>query len=104
MITSRTIDTTLEPTTTEYNFLSTIQVELDIGTLLIPFATRNTRYEPFTLVDVLIEGTHEYWWVDSDITEPVDKQDLTYHEHKISLIEITQIVERYPMPNRGFFQ
>ena len=105
MITSVTIGSTLEPTTTEYNTLTSIQDEMDIGTLLIPFSTRNTRYEPFTLVDVLMkDNTHEYWWLDSDITEVVDKQDMIHYEHKIQLIELTKILERHPMPDRAFVQ
>jgi hypothetical protein len=104
MITNLKIGSTFEKPT-EYNILTSIQDELDIGSVMIPFSTRSTRYEPFTLVDALMkDNTHEYWWVDSDITEVVDKQDLMYYEHKIQLIELTKILERYPMPNRAFVQ
>jgi hypothetical protein len=103
MITTLKIGSTFEKPT-QYPTLTSIQDALDIGTILIPFSTRKTRYEPFTLVDVLIQGIHEYWWVDSDISEVVDKQEMLYYEHKIQLIELTKILERYPMPNRAFVQ
>jgi len=72
---------------------------------MIPFSKRTTRYKPFTLAEVLMkDDTHEYWWVDSDTSEVVDKQEMKYYEHKIQLIEITKILERYPMSNRTFVQ
>ena len=77
MITSITIGGALESSVTEYNNLTSIQDELDVGTLFIPFSSRREPYEPFTLVDILVDGVHEYWWIDSDIVEVVDKQEQT---------------------------
>ena len=52
----------------------------------------------------MVDGVHEYWWIDSDIVEVVDKQEQTRFEHKVQLIELTKILERNPMPNRALVQ
>jgi len=88
----------------EYNTVTTIKNELDIGTLYIPFSSISKEYESFTLADITIGSIHEYWWVDRDITEPVNFNDLDTYSHRITLIELTKILERYVIPNRSFVQ
>ena len=88
----------------EYNTVTTIKSILDIGTLYIPFSSNSKVYEPFTLVDITIGSIHEYWWVASDIVEPVNVDDLDTYSHRITLIELTKILERQVMPTRNFFQ
>jgi len=88
----------------EYNTVTSIKDELDHATLYIPFSTVSSVYEPFTLVDITIGSTHEYWWLDRDIKELVDYENKDTWDHRITLIELTKILERYIVPARAFAQ
>jgi len=88
-----------------YNVVKNIEEELDNGSIVIPFSTRSNRYQPFTLVDVTLDDeSHEYWYIDSSKVKPVDQKERTKYRHEITLIEITKILERYPIPSRSFVQ
>lgn len=105
MITNVKIGDTTENSASQYNALTSIQDEWDIGTLMLPFSTNPNAYQPFSLVDITMEdSTHEYWWLDSDTKEDVDKQNKEFFEHKIQLIELGKILERFPMTNRALVQ
>ncbi len=104
MLTSVTIAGNVETSISEVNSLKTIKDELDLGSILIPFSTQAERYQPFDLVEIVENGATEYWLVGSDISTPVDKENLTYHEHKLNIIEYTKILERYPMPDKAYVQ
>ena len=73
-------------------------------------ASNNTIGEIFKATGVgtgtgtAIDTVHEYWWVASDIVEPVNVDDLDTYSHRITLIELTKILERQVMPTRNFFQ
>jgi hypothetical protein len=105
MIVNLKIGGTTENSISQYNKLSSIQDEWDIGTIMLPFSPTANAYQPFTLVDATMDNdTHEYWWLDSDTKEDVDKQNKQFFEHKIQLIELGKILERFPMTNRALVQ
>lgn len=85
-----------------YNTVTSIEDDLDFASIVIPYSSRKARYEPFTLVEIDLDTVTEYWYVNSDTTKPVDLGERTKHRHEITLIELTKILERYPMPNRAF--
>lgn len=85
-----------------YNVVQSLEDDYDYASLVLPFSNRKARYEPFTLVEIEHDTITEYWWLNSDTTKAVDMSERTKHRHEITLIELTKILERYPMPNRSF--
>lgn len=80
--------------------------ELDTG--LIEFINTNeNEYIPFSVVKVFItsdETPDHTYFVDADQVVLLNKDTPKYYQHTISLIELTKVLERYPVESIAFSQ
>jgi len=75
---------------------SKIDLELDTGSIILPFTDNAVAYTPYTPVFVAIQGLVgvNSYYIESDQVVTIGTQPVKY-QHTITLIEPTKILEKY---------
>lgn len=98
-----TLDVT-NSVSTGFSYVEKLDYELDFGTMILPFITREIPFPIFTTVDIyddtiLIQSMR----IQDDFVEISSKSPLLYR-HTISLIEHTKVLEKIYISGKTFTQ
>ncbi|WBK39979.1 fibronectin-like protein [PinkBerry-associated phage LS06-2018-MD08] len=106
MIYTVAIGDTLVNGLTNLSRVETLDESLDYASIILNKELSLTTKQMKEVVTITVNDNSEirsyYFLIDSDISTPIDKDDLTFSRHEISLIELTSRLSDYTVGYRQF--